>query len=447
MNNLNTRMEDYNKSEFQKIYNLDLKQPDFFSNTQIDPIENYNPSSYDRSKIEQLYNFKSNIDLMEEDINKIINTNLINNTIKDTLVNSNDIKNPQDYINNSLNPEHLALNQYPPPQNLIQNNISKNVYAETLQEYSIIVDSSDRDINKYPNPFNYRVYFNPTDTNVGAYIPMKFNNVKYIKLVTGILPTTFYYVKQEATLNNSDIQILLNLNKTSNPPNSNITLTTTDISGSFVIINITDILINTINKLYERYITFAIPDIFPKSINTTFEYSFKYNLDNSNNIINMVYTSNIAKFTMQLYSISNEKYTLLFIDEYDPPNENATNQTISKSFSIMFPDGTNCDTLYTSSSFVDKIFKFSNLGIINQMTIRITNSNGILFKNSQDNYVDLNIPLIKTCSCLTDTNGYFTRNYQCSCTYFRHPYYQKFQNVLIFKIGVIESNIDTNIFN
>jgi hypothetical protein len=113
----------------------------------------------------------------------------------------------------------------------------------------------------------------------------------------------------------------------------------------------------------------------------------------------------------------------------------------------MFPDGMNCDTLYTSTNFVDKVFKFSNLGILNQLTISILNSNGHLLKNSQQNYLDFNIPLNKYCNCLTETNGYFTRNYQCSCTYFRHPYYKKFQNILIFKIGVIENNIDTNIFN
>lgn len=87
------------------------------------------------------------------------------------------------------------------------------------------------------------------------------------------------------------------------------------------------------------------------------------------------------------------------------------------------------------------------LGQINQMTISILNSNGNLIKNSKENYTDLNISKSKTCTCTTDSNGYFIRNYSCVCTYFRHPFYQKFQNTLIFRIGVIEPNIDKNIFS
>ena len=59
----------------------------------------------------------------------------------------------------------------------------------------------------------------------------------------------------------------------------------------------------------------------------------------------------------------------------------------------------------------------------------------------------MNSSLEKRCTCTTDSNGYFTRDYSCPCTYFRHRYYQKFQNTLIFKIGVIEPNIDKTIFS
>ena len=113
----------------------------------------------------------------------------------------------------------------------------------------------------------------------------------------------------------------------------------------------------------------------------------------------------------------------------------------------MFPDGTNGDILYTSSGFIDKMYRFALLGQLNQMTISIANSNGTVLKNSQENYIDTNINPTKTCTCTTDTNGYFVRNYGCVCTYFRHPYYQKFQNTLVFRIGVIEPNIDKNIFS
>ena len=60
---------------------------------------------------------------------------------------------------------------------------------------------------------------------------------------------------------------------------------------------------------------------------------------------------------------------LLYIDEFTNPNENSTNDIVGKSFSVMFPDSCYCDVLYTSSGFVDKMYRFDNLGQINLMTI------------------------------------------------------------------------------
>ncbi len=385
-------------------------------------------------------NSLSQIDLLEKDINNIFSNNITPDRLE--RLGSGIVANGQVYDIGSLNPKHQMLGEYEKPTNLIHNNISKNVYAETLQEYTIVVDSTDRDIAKYPNPFSYRVKFNGLPGTSDANVMRSFDYVKYIKLDTGIIPAKYYYVKQDTSLNSSDFNTVKTLNLTSNPPNSTFILASPDVSGSFAIIDITDVSGSTVKT---RYIRFAIQTEYPTQVDTVYEFIFDF----TENPFTPTYTANnyIARYKLQPYSLVYDKYTLLYIDELNSPNENSTNDAVGKSFSVMFPDGANGDILYTSSGFIDKMYRFALLGQLNQMTISIANSNGTVLKNSQENYIDKNIKPIKTCTCTTDTNGYFVRNYGCVCTYFRHPYYQKFQNTLVFRIGVIEPNIDKNIFS
>lgn len=420
----------------------DKPNTNFISNDPIQPNNKSQPEQRQMTPI-NIYNVPKNnmlsqLDLLEKDINNIFSNNISKERIEK--IGSSSINNGQNYDSGSLNPPHLMMSEYPKPENIIHNNITKNVFAETLQEYSIIIDSVDRDIEKYPNPFSYRVYFNPVAGSKDASIMQKFNYVKYIKLDTGILPIKYYYVKQDTSLNNTDLFNIANFNLNTNPKNSSFNLSSYDVSGTFVIIDITD---KTVGSGYKRYVRFAVPSEYPKTVDTVYELIVEN--DGTNNI----YMANnyIARYKLQSYSIAHDKYTLLYIDEFTNPNENSTNDIVGKSFSVMFPDSCYCDVLYTSSGFVDKMYRFDNLGQINLMTINIYNSNGKLLKNSQENYTDMNSSLEKHCSCTTDTNGYFIRDYSCSCTYFRHRYYQKFQNTLIFKVGCIEGNIDKTIFS
>lgn len=443
-----------NQSNQQNIYNHQLRNNYNEKAVNINPLTLYNANNQPSPN----QNILSQIDLLEKDINNIFTNNITPDRLE--RLGSRNISNGIQYDNGSLNPKHQMLGEYEKPTNLIHNNVTKNVVSEMLQEYTIIIDSNDRDIEKYPNPFSYRVKFNGLPESKDANIMKQFDNVKYIKLDTGIIPTKYYYVKQDTSLNSTDINIVLDLSK--NQPNYTFNLSSTDVSGSFAIIDITSY------KIYKWYND--ISGIEYKDYNNTYQdisfYSFKsYNYffrfaetKTYPNIVDTVYeftdisttTSRIQKivrYKLQPYSLANEKYTLLYIDEFQNPNENSTNDIVGKSFSVMFPDGCNCDILYTSSGFIDKMFKFVLLGQINQMTINIKNSNGIDLKNSQENYIDKNVDPSKLCTCRTDTNGYFIRNYKCVCTYFRHPYYQNFQNTLIFRIGVIEPNIDKTIFS
>ena len=87
------------------------------------------------------------------------------------------------------------------------NNIKKKVLDEHIVEYKIHIDSMDRDIGAYKDPFHYVVQFNPSSTRVvkeyakdGSYVEKtykgpakphilrKFNNKKYIKIDNVCLP-------------------------------------------------------------------------------------------------------------------------------------------------------------------------------------------------------------------------------------------------------------------
>lgn len=90
------------------------------------------------------------------------------------------------------------------PKNVLHNNLNDNLLTENIVEYYINIDSDDRKIETYPDPFNYVVTFkslgktfyksfnkkrNNDDTEIseipetpGPVIIRPFKNVKYIKL-------------------------------------------------------------------------------------------------------------------------------------------------------------------------------------------------------------------------------------------------------------------------
>lgn len=81
---------------------------------------------------------------------------------------------------------------------LLVNNVESCVLNQTIHNYIIDIDSTDRDYKIYPNPFDYKVTFNATSDTVmngirykgtpGPSIVREFKNVKHIKLNNIILP-------------------------------------------------------------------------------------------------------------------------------------------------------------------------------------------------------------------------------------------------------------------
>ena len=111
------------------------------------------------------------------------------------------------YKNNTPIIEQMDYTNY---NNILHNNIGENVLDEHIVEYKINIDSLDRDIQTYPNPFSFRVQFDAlsngnvrtekikngelvrvNDYFVGAPGPKinkRFKNIKYIKLDSIVLP-------------------------------------------------------------------------------------------------------------------------------------------------------------------------------------------------------------------------------------------------------------------
>ena len=88
---------------------------------------------------------------------------------------------------------------------MIDNNLNNNLLAEPMKEYNIYIDSDDRKLATFPDPFNYVVTFksdgNSTNNKfsgsgyfeqtAGPVIPRTFKNVKYVSLNHVVLSECF----------------------------------------------------------------------------------------------------------------------------------------------------------------------------------------------------------------------------------------------------------------
>ena len=96
----------------------------------------------------------------------------------------------------------IHSNDFTNKKNMLHNNLHDNILHEEVIEYEINLDSKDRDINAFPDPFHYKVTFNPPSSRPDKdnvvftgppkpHISREFKNVKYIKLDKIILPQYF----------------------------------------------------------------------------------------------------------------------------------------------------------------------------------------------------------------------------------------------------------------
>ena len=116
-------------------------------------------------------------------------------------------------VNNAYrsSPNDVLIEQtnYANPNTTIHNNLHNNLLSEHIVEYYLNIDSDDRKVDVYPDPFNYTVSLNPVgrsserkhkskkgslefdkiefDETPAPFIIRSFKNVKYVKLDRVIL--------------------------------------------------------------------------------------------------------------------------------------------------------------------------------------------------------------------------------------------------------------------
>ena len=388
-----------------------------------DPI--FSRAAYMPNKIPLYMPNKLQIDTLERDINCIFEQKYVEDS--------------SNYVDESYTEDDYSKPIMHPDQ-LILNNIKKQETTEFVEEHIVIVDSSDRNLDKYPNPFNYRVYFNSQYND--ANIQRVFENVKSIKLETGVLPSKYFFIKTNISLHPDDIIVVQSLELSSR--NTVFSLPYLDASRNFVVIDVTDTLIN---GKYSRNIRFAPETAYPLIIDKVYEYIFDFDRISNSQFVNPIFPQYVQKYTLQSYTLERNKFNLLYVDEFEYVNRYSTNDPVSKSFAVLFTESKCNHSHYVTTKLKEKEFKSHSLATVNRLSISLRDYTGEQLKCSVDSsYFDTSVPRIKTCTCTIDTNGVFKRDYRCSCSYFRHPLYHHFQNTLMFKITTWEQDIAKEIF-
>ena len=280
--------------------------------------------------------------------------------------------------------EKMPDNKY--LNNTLYNNLNDNLNKEQIQEFRLNIDSMDRDVTLYPDPFSYMVTFGP--------------------VVNSGLDSTIQRIDAKNALKNEARKI----NKKQNPTNP-VKASELDFSDDMVIIDTNpNILVNydnTLKRIFNPYITrsfinvkflrldnVVLPRFNKVIINTNWNYCTScYGADcdscyGSNNP-GLTITDDYQRLKSEM--IKNDRYipddnhlgplftdrfVLVGIKEIENNQNLATNQLSESSFTI-FPDKY-MGLLYWRGSpyYAVKIYKDSLLGNINKLTFTFYDSWG-----------------------------------------------------------------------
>lgn len=451
------------------------------------------------------------LDMMENDISNLFKS-LDDKNINKATITMQETHNPElpnnfnQGLSRSLIPKRMHEYERTP---LIDDNI-RNV-GEYTTEYVIYLHSGDRDAKTYPNPFDYKIEFNPVAGSRQAYISRVFKNIKYISLKAICVPRRYYIINKITNLifkqifsgppldGSNFVNMFINTAINASVPipyqrfRCKITynmidyyfivfkhillngdeyyMTTYDIytdqllsqkvtvqigtstkqqiidpflNGGTIPANYTvvfDVLIETnywiiIDKTNYKIKFCPKEDIFFEIINLTFEFQI------TETNPNLIIPNSFYQYMLLYRSLEEDRYLLLNIKEIDNLYSTyGTDQDIENSFSLLFPNYINGDSFYLEAAGQDKIYDHGTLGNITRMTIQIKDSTGRQLNVSHNSIIDSDITTPNdTCVCGVDSiTGDRIRNYQCYHSYLRHPSYEKLQNILLFKVGVLEA--------
>jgi hypothetical protein len=280
-------------------------------------------------------------------------------------------------------------------------------FVERLNQYTVNIDSTDRDINLYPNPFKFNIIFNSDKYSNKPVIQRKFKDIKYLKLETITLPNE-YSIKKEALNTDSDysnIYTYFNSNYTNLNINETYIISTINVRIVSIFIDNTNWIIN--------YIINDDPN-FVYEMNQSTLYN-KYHIDTTK-------------------KISNDRYFYVYVPEIKSQNYTTSSDNVTF---IVKCTGTNNYTLLNNIYPTFMFYKDSSLEKTNKYTVTVTDKYGSPYKV---NNMDYNAN-IEDCNCQNEIN------YSCRCSYIRNPYYVKLQVSLQFKFGTFEDDLYKELLN
>lgn len=278
--------------------------------------------------------------------------------------------------------------------------------TDKLVEHGINIDSADRDIKVFNNPFEFNIIFNGSKDSIAPIIQKKYKDIKYIKLETLTLPNVYTLAKTALTLDtvHGSIQTYLDVNYTFLNINENINIPTASLNITIVSIYIDP---TTPTNWIINYIINNDPSIVYEIDQGTTYNSYQLNTNKK---------------------ISDDRMFYVYIPEIASRNYTTSQENVTF---ICTATGTNDYTLLNNIHPTFIFAKDSLLQNALRYTVKISDKYGKPYK--VDN-LDLNANL-DSCSCQE------TIDYSCRCSYIRNPYYIKFQVNLQFKFGTFEDNI------
>jgi hypothetical protein len=279
-------------------------------------------------------------------------------------INDNTIKSTNEFTSQIVQP-YIDWDKHEKPE-LYYNNLIKEGKTEIMNEYIVNIDSIDRDINRYPNPFNYKVYFKSIPNQTGAVINRNFKNVKYLDLQSMILPRKFYINKDILDINTIDN----NINSLFNP--------NTKSGDLFILSDKEYLVIDYYNNDIKTLVYMLKPNNNFISINECWEIS--------KNSSNFIYYHH---FFLDNYSLEQEKFLLLYIDEITDNKKLSSNYNIEKAFDLILTSMIDTKMSYYHMSQIS-IVLFDNH---NHRTSDFQKTIVDLFRNKGILYTPRKIPL------------------------------------------------------
>ena len=236
--------------------------------------------------------------------------------------------------------------------NMMHNNIKKELLKEVVQEYQLFIDSKDRDKDVYTNPFSFILTFSPQGDSMEKnslgvntlikgdprpHISIDFKNVKYLRIDNLILPQYIEFLKQEPVVDKIKVINKLNNNV------FDIEAIYSKIMGIKGYVNKSQIVSSDLQT--ELTILNGTHNIF--DIDSNHQYYFDTTVNKW-----FVYTHNKAN------TLYNDKYIILRIKELETTNL-GTNTAIDNAFGIIYPDKIR-SSFFTKEMFILQI-KFGKI--------------------------------------------------------------------------------------